>query len=110
MKKTGRRKKKEEGLVLKFDPEERKEFLTGFRKRKLQRGKGSKSKNLNKQTIFIQYEKQEIEPRMKGIHLIAIDRYIHVNFSLEVASLAVHTYFYKEIYIEYIYRNKDIFM
>lgn len=70
MKKTGRRKKKEEGLVLKFDPEERKEFLTGFRKRKLQRGKGSKSKNLNKQTIFIQYEKQEIEPRMEGIHLI----------------------------------------
>merc|ERR1712137_357083 len=37
MKKTGKRKKKEEGLVLKFDAEERKEFLTGFRKRKLQR-------------------------------------------------------------------------
>ena len=45
MKKTGRRKKKEEGLVLKFDAEERKEFLTGFRKRKLQRNQGSKSKN-----------------------------------------------------------------
>ena len=38
MKKTGRRKpKKEEGLVLTFDAEERKEFLTGFRKRKLAR-------------------------------------------------------------------------
>ena len=38
MKKSGRRKpKKEEGLVLTFDPEERKEFLTGFRKRKLAR-------------------------------------------------------------------------
>merc|ERR1719476_507109 len=37
MKKTGRRKKKEEALVLKFDADERKEFLTGFRKRKLAR-------------------------------------------------------------------------
>ena len=55
MKKTGRRKKKEEGLVLKFDAEERKEFLTGFRKRKLQRNQGSKSEKLNKQTILITY-------------------------------------------------------
>ena len=39
MKKTGRRKKavKEEGLVLTFNADERAEFLTGFRKRKLAR-------------------------------------------------------------------------
>ena len=48
MKKTGRRKKKEDSLVLKFDPDERKEFLTGFRKRKLQR-KAKAREELEKQ-------------------------------------------------------------
>merc|ERR1711931_233727 len=48
MKKTGRRKKKEEGLVLKFDAEKRKEFLTGFRKRKLER-KAKAREELDKQ-------------------------------------------------------------
>jgi len=36
-KKTGRRKKEKNDLVLTFDPEKRKEFLTGFRKRKMDR-------------------------------------------------------------------------
>ena len=34
---TGRKKRPDADLVLKFDPEARKDFLTGFRKRKLQR-------------------------------------------------------------------------
>lgn len=36
-KKTGRRKEVKNDLVLTFDVEARKEFLTGFRKRKLAR-------------------------------------------------------------------------
>ncbi|CAG5103088.1 Oidioi.mRNA.OKI2018_I69.chr1.g609.t1.cds [Oikopleura dioica] len=59
VKKTGRRKKElREGadLVLSFDPAARKEFLTGFRKRKLAR-KAKAREELNRQ---IQTEKQRI--------------------------------------------------
>lgn len=59
VKKTGRRKKElREGadLVLSFDPAARKEFLTGFRKRKLAR-KAKAKEELNRQ---IQTEKQRI--------------------------------------------------
>merc|ERR1712037_403006 len=59
VKKTGRRKKElREGadLVVTFDPAARKEFLTGFRKRKLAR-KAKAKEELNRQ---IQTEKQRI--------------------------------------------------
>ena len=57
MKKTGRRKApKEEGLVLTFDADERKEFLTGFRKRKLAR----KAKAREELAREIQKEKKRI--------------------------------------------------
>ena len=47
-KKTGRRKQAHNDLVLTFDPEKRKEFLTGFRKRKLER-KAKAREELDKQ-------------------------------------------------------------
>merc|ERR1711990_586237 len=62
MKRTGRRKKKEEALVLKFDPDERKEFLTGFRKRKLQRKAKAReelAKQIKVEKARINKEKQE---------------------------------------------------
>ena len=47
-KKTGRRKVIKNNLELKFDPDARKEFLSGFRKRKLER-KAKAREELDKQ-------------------------------------------------------------